>query len=403
MRKKIYRYLPVIACLMIISPGQTGAQIRLTEEEAVRLALQNHPSLKAATLKVREQVVLQGSARQWEPAEIFHNIAADPDYGMFGTTALGISQAFPGRKMSQAQQAFFDRQRILAEAGESLTRQQLDKSVRELYLHLGFIQQEAELYRRLDSLYLVVARIAAERYDVGDAALPEKLALEDKAAKMRMALETTGHEIEFDRVVLRQMLGLRESVEPVLQPFERLNFTIGDTALVENSALSRYNLANVAVAEAQRGIVQAKSAPTFAGGVAVQYMPNGLVLPGWQMSLRLPIGTKTLRAAEEAAGVNIQVAGAGYSAELLRQRNELAHLLHEQEKFDIQIRYYEEKGRSLAAELLRSAYLNYRTGEIGFVELAQITEQAASIELNYLENLFGLNMTIIELRALTGK
>lgn len=403
MRKTTYRWLALIACLIAMGPYQTGAQIRLTEEEAVRLALQNHPSMKAAALKVREQVLLQGSARQWEPAEIFHNIAADPDYGMFGTTALGFSQAFPGRKMSEAHRTYYERQRILAEAGESLTRQQLDKSVRELYLHLGFIQQEALIYRSLDSLYRTVSRIADERYAAGDAALPEKLVLEDKAARMRMALETTGHEIEFDRVVLRQVLGLQEGVEPVLQPFKRLNFTIEDTALVENSALSRYNLANVAVAEAQKGIIQAKSAPTFAGGLSVQYMPNGLVLPGWQISLRLPIGLKTLRATEEAAGVNIQAAGAGYSAELLRQRNELAHLLHEQEKFDIQIRYYEEKGKSLAAELLRSASLNYLNGEIGFVELAQIAEQATSIELNYLENLFGLNMTIIELRALTGK
>jgi len=37
------------------------------------------------------------------------------------------------------------------------------------------------------------------------------------------------------------------------------------------------------------------------------------------------------------------------------------------------------------------------------VELTQTAEQAALIEINYLENLFGLNMTVIELRALTGK
>ena len=229
---------------------------------------------------------------------------------MFGTTAFGISQAFPGKKMTTANRTYYERQRALAEAGVNVTRQQLDKSVRELYLHLEFIEQEAALYRRLDSMYRAVALVAADRYAAGDAALAEKLALEDKAAKMRMALETTGHEIEFDRVVLQQLLGLKEPVQPVLQVFDRMSFTIGDTALVENSAFSRYSLAEVSVAASQEEMIRAKRAPTFSGGLLVQYMPNGLVLPGWQMGLRLPIGTKTHRAAQDAAAVQVQVSGA---------------------------------------------------------------------------------------------
>ncbi|MEY4134898.1 MAG: hypothetical protein RL386_1248 [Bacteroidota bacterium] len=392
-----------VLCWIALGAVQSFGQVSLTEEEAVRKVLENHPAMQSASLKVRGQALMEGTARQWEPADIFHNIAADPDYGMFGTTAFGVSQAFPGKKMTMASRSYYERQRALAEAGLNVTRQQLDKSVRELYLHLEFIEQEAALYRSLDSMYRSVARVAADRFAAGEAALAEKLALEDKAAKMRMALETTGHEIEFDRVVLQQLLGLKEPVQPVLQPFERMSFTIGDTALVENSAISRYSLAAVGVAASQEEIARAKGAPTFAGGLSVQVMPNGLVYPGWQMALRLPIGTKTLRAAQEAAAVHVQAAGADYSAELLRQRNELAHLLHEQEKYDIQIRYYEERGRALGEELLRSASLNYLQGEISFVELTQTAEQAALIEINYLENLFGLNMTVIELRALTGK
>ncbi|MFZ4427388.1 MAG: hypothetical protein ACOYOO_09535, partial [Saprospiraceae bacterium] len=225
-----------VLCWIALGAVQSFGQVSLTEEEAVRKVLENHPAMQSASLKVRGQALMEGTARQWEPADIFHNIAADPDYGMFGTTAFGVSQAFPGKKMTMASRSYYERQRALAEAGLNVTRQQLDKSVRELYLHLEFIEQEAALYRSLDSMYRSVARVAADRFAAGEAALAEKLALEDKAAKMRMALETTGHEIEFDRVVLQQLLGLKEPVQPVLQPFERMSFTIGDTALVENSA-----------------------------------------------------------------------------------------------------------------------------------------------------------------------
>lgn len=393
-------FLVVLACFASI-PGE--GQIVLTEQQAVEIALQNHPSVKAALIQVQEKTILKGAAKVWEPAEFFHNIAADPDYGMFGATAFGLSQAFPGRKTTVANRLYADRQRTLAEAGLNLTKQQLAKSVRELYLHLGFIGSEAALYRRLDSLYQEVAAVADKRYAAGEVALAEKLALQDKAAQMRLALETTGHEIEFDRVVLRQLLGLSEPVSPVLQPFERMSFSLADTALVGNSAQSLFNRASVGVAESEQAIIQAARAPTFAGGLFVQALPNGIVQPGWQLALRVPLAAKGLRAGEEASGLRVQSAGASYQAELLRQRNDMAHLLHEQEKYEILLGYYQARGKTLAEELLRSAALNYRSGEISFVELTQVAEQATHIELGYLENLFGLNLTVIELKTLTGQ
>lgn len=378
-------------------------QPALSEQQAVEMILQNHPAVRAATLGVQQQALFKGAAKQWEPAEIFHNIAADPDYGMFGTTAFGINQAFPARKMTRANRMYYERMQSLAEAGLGLTRQQLIKSVRELYQHLGFIQSEAALYRRLDSLYQIVAAVADSRFRVGEIAQMEQLAIRDKAAQMRMELETTGHEIEFDRVVLGQLLGLAGKVMPVIEPFQRMTFSLSDTALVENSAQSVLNKTAIGVAESHLAQVQAKRAPSFAGGLFAQYLPTGAVYPGWQLGLRIPLAAKGLRAEQEATALGIQAANANYHAELLRQRTEMAHLLHEQEKYEIRLNYYEVQGRALAGELLRTALANYSAGEIGFIELTQLAEQAFAIELDYLENLFGLNMTVIELRALTGR
>ncbi len=383
--------------------GEAWGQTRLNEQQAVELALLNHPSIQKASLLLQEQTLLKGTAKAWEPAEIFHNIAADPDYGMFGTTALGVSQAFPGRKTTQAHKLYFEKRRIVAEAGLNLSKQQLAKTVRELYQHLSFIQSEAGLYRRLDSLYREVSEIAQRRYLAGEVALSEKLVLQDKAAQVRMALETTGHEIEFDRVVLGQLLGLPGQVEPLMEPFHRLSFSLADTAFIENSAESVFSRSTVDVAEAERVIEQAKREPTFAGGLFMQYLPNGQFLPGWQVSVRVPLASKHLKAGQEAAAVRTEASGAAYRAELLKQRNQMAHLLHEQEKYEILLNYYDNQGKSLAGELLRNALLNYRSGEIGFVELTQVAEQVSAIELGYLENLFKLNLTVLELRYLTGR
>ena len=379
------------------------SQTYLSEQQAVEQALQYHPAVQAAGLRVQEQQTMLGAAAQWQSTEIFHNIAADPDYGMFGTTAFGFNQAFPTRKMTQARRLYFERRQAAAAAGLQLTRQQIAQSIRELYQHIGFIQSESALYRRLDSLYQSVAAIAQLRYAAGEVSKAEQLALEDKAAQMRLALQTTGHEIEFDRVVLGQLLGLPGQVFPISEPFQRMSFSLADTALVENSARSSLHRSAIGISESEQALVAAQRAPAFSGGLMVQYLPNGRILPGWQLGVQIPLITKSLRSEQAAAAIAAQSSSATYRADLLEQRSQMAHLLHEQEKYEIRLAYYDAKGKALAEELLRMALLNYRAGEIGFVEFTQTAEQASAIELDYLENLLGLNMTIIELRALTGQ
>jgi cobalt-zinc-cadmium resistance protein CzcA len=393
--------------LMVIILGGAGtvlqAQISLTEQAAIEMALSNHPAVQSADLKLREKTALLGAARIWEPGEIFHNIAADPDYGMFGTTALGLSQTFPVRKMTEARKVFFENQTKTAEAGLNMTRRQLARSIQELYQHLSFIQREADLYRRMDSIFGEVAEIADLRYANGEISLAEQLALRAKAAQVRMALETSGHEIEFDRVVLGQLVGISGPIIPVMEPFRRMVFSLVDTALIENAAQSLYDKSLTEIAGSELALVKANRAVGFSAGAMVQYLPNGLVLPGWQVGIRLPLASGHLRASEEAALHGANAAQRQYQASLLQRRNELAHLLHDQEKYSIQLDYYESGGKAHAAELLRSASANYIAGEIGFVSFAQIAEQAMAIELKYLESLLGLNMTVIELRALTGQ
>lgn len=272
----------IVACSLVAAQGQ----IMLSEQQAIEILLQNHPAMQAAALGVQQQATLQGAAKVWEPAEVYHNIAADPDYGMFGVANLGINQAFPSRKMTRANRLYYERQLALAQAGLQLTRQQLIKSVRELYQHLSFIQSEAALFQRMDSLYQIVSAVADSRFRAGEIAQMEQLAIRDKAAQVRMALETAGHEIEFDRVVLGQLLGLPGPVSPVMEPFQRMSFSLSDTALVENSAQSMLNRSAVQVVESQLEQARAKQAPSFMGGLIAQYLPpTGEIYPGWQVGM----------------------------------------------------------------------------------------------------------------------
>jgi cobalt-zinc-cadmium resistance protein CzcA len=379
------------------------SQVSLTEQQAIDLALKSHPAMAATSHQIRQQEVLKNAGPTWEPSQLFHNVTADPDLGLLGTSTFGVVQGFPSGKMTRANSDLHASRQAQAEARQGMTKQEIVKQVRQIYHHLSYLDGKAALNNRLDSVWQRVARAADVRHRTGEVSLSEKLAAQDKAAQIRLEARTVQHEIEFDRIVLGQILGLGEPVQPIVEPLHEGGFSIADTSLLRSSAMAKYGQAAIQVARSEQEATQAKFSPTYSAGVYGQILGNGDVYPGWQLGLNLPLFKKSLRAQSEAAEVGIAAANAEFRSALLAQQNELGHLLHEQEKYQIMLEYYSVQGKTLAAELLRTGSLNYAQGEVSFADFVQLMEQAAGIEMQHLENLLGLNQAIIELEALTGQ
>lgn len=395
----------IITALMGFSIGVIPlyAQPRLlSEQEAIVLALQNHPALAAAEGAVKQQALLRNAGPNWEASQIFHNVTADPDLGLLGTLTLGVQQSFPSAKVTKAYQGFYGGLQQQAEAERSLSKQDITRQVRELYHHLSFLQAKASLYHRLDSVYSRVAQAATNRYQVGDIPLSEKLALQDKARQIQLERQSVGHEIEFDHYVLARLLGTSEPVLPQVEPLHAGHFSLADTSALANSALATLGQSRVVVAQWAQNLQQARFAPTLSAGVYGQYLGDGQFFPGWQLGLNIPLFRKALHAQADAATLGVVIAEASRRQNLLEQQSAMGHLLHQQERHLLLLAYYEAEGKTLAAELMRSGELNYRSGELSYADLVQLLEQSARIELDYLQNLLGLNQTIIGLEALTG-
>ncbi len=401
-KSKDMRYIPIL-WLLLAGAGGLRAQLRLTEQEAVELALRHHPAMAVADLAVRRQEVLRKAPTPWSPAQVFHNVAADPDLGLFGTSSLGVQQSFPSLRSARAVRDLHGRLREQALAQQAMTAQEITRQVREIFHHLSYLEGKLVLYQQLDSLYRRLGAGAETRYQAGDISAAEKLAIADKSTRMGLNVRTIRHEIEFDRVVLQQLLGSEEPVEPIVRPLYEGGFALADSTLLRTAARARYSEAAVAVARSQSDLVAAEFAPTFSVGVFGQYLANGAVYPGWQLGMNLPLVRKPLSAQLEAARTDLAQSQAAYRQVLLEQQTAWGHLLHEQEKYQLMLDYYAREGKQLAAALLREGEANFLGGEISFSDFILLQEQAADIETGHLEDLLGLNQTIIAMEALTGQ
>jgi cobalt-zinc-cadmium resistance protein CzcA len=392
---------PALAMLALLAPLSLFSQKTVTETEALKIVAESHPAMYAANAHIRSAAMLQADAsRTWEPAEIYHNTAADPDLGMFGTATFGLTQAFPSGKQTRTLRDVYERQKGVLEAQRNLTQRQLIREVHEIFQHLSYLGEKRTRLQALDSLYQNTARIAESRFQNGESAQDERLAARDQAARIRLELETIGHETTFDQQVLGQLLGLNEPLVPVVEPFRRRAFGLADTARVRQGAYSQLDSAKTLFADAVTEQEKARRKLTFYAGLNAQFLANGLLYPGYVVGLRLPLARRSLNARADASATQAEAARAQYEATVLNGQMQLSHLLHEVEKYEILLKYYEREGRALAAELRRTAFRRYEAGESDFTELVQSADRALRLEMEYLDNLNMLNRTFLEIEML---
>jgi len=379
------------------------AQTALNEQQAIDLVEKNHPALRTAALRISQQQTLTGAAKVWEPTQLFNNIAADPDLGMFGTTSIGLNQTFPSAKATRANRQINAQNIRQSQAEWQLTRQELVRQVRQTYQHLGYLQGRITVLARLDSVYQNFNAVADARYRTGDASQAEKLAVQDQAAQIRLQIEAARSEIASDQFGLGQLLGIGQSVQAVVAPFTATGFSLADSVRISTSTYVEYAQSAVGLAQAQQAVQQATLVPTFSAGLFGQYLGNGAIYPGWQLGLNVPLFKKAQRKQIAAAAVGVQVAQADYQNTLLSRQSQLTASVFEFQKFESFTAYYDRQGRMVASELLRSGSLNYQQGEISYVEYVQNLDQALQIESQYLENLLQRNMAAINIQYLTNQ
>ena len=124
-------------------------------------------------------------------------------------------------------------------------------------------------------------------------------------------------------------------------------------------------------------------------------------LPGYQVGVHVPLlffgSASNARAAHRAS----QAAGAEAADYRLRLASEYRQLTQQLEKHREALAYYENEGKGLSEEIIKTATGSYKNGEIDFFEYIQSLENSYTIILSYYENLNAYNQTVIRINYLT--
>ncbi|WP_294079567.1 TolC family protein [Proteiniphilum sp. UBA5384] len=392
--KKIYRIICLgILCLTSsIGYSQNNSELNAL----IEAALANNKELSSYQLQTDASKANIGTAFDFDKTTVYYgydeNNVAPNDKAL---RVFGIEQTFSFPTVYGAQRKVYKSQWEQNRALSEIQKNKLVLDVSLIYEQIVYTQNKEKLYTELDSLYTVFSKAGSRKFELGESNYLEKITAEAKSKQIRTTL-----------IQLKsQKQALYEQLKSLVQSEESFQ--------VLNDELSLLYLENVGTGkELQKNYLETVS-NTFSSQIKLQnqnWLPDlsvelftginkglGYHQNGFQIGIAIPLFFSGNISKRKTAKLEQQ------SWEAMRSNREIQmESFYMQKQAELNqhremIKYYTENGQILSKEIIKTADMSYKNGEIDFFQYIQSMENAISIESDYLDNVLSYNKSYLEL------
>lgn len=394
---KLNSPLSILVILLLGTSISSFAQD--SEFEALKQKmLENNHKLKSAQLQSESTKAAEGQAFTFNKTQVYQNydqseadpIANRPLY------QWGIVQQFDFPTVYANKLKLNKVKTELAETQLSIIELKQIKLLQINYQNFLQAKEKLKVYDSIYEVYKAFSRMAKRKFEEGESNYLEKITAESKSSQ-----------IEIDRSQLQQDLANSKlAIQALLQVEEPLILKGRELKKLELKSVLKQseNLSISALTIDQKMAEQASKLAKhqILPGISASYFirSNSAIeqnFNGYQVGLNIPllffgdrskIKSAQLKArAKEAELTDAKIA-------LKKAQEQLIELLKVQSNT---LTNYENHQLKMANEILNTAKLSYKAGEIDFFRYVQSIEQAQRIKLDYLSKLREYNQTIIQL------
>lgn len=387
----------MVLLLVLIFPFSSQAQKQpIDVDEAIQIALNNNKGLQAAAGRMNQVEQLKGASFNIDKTQLYYN----KDQNNIAENGLplkvwGVSQSFQFPTIYGAQRKVQKSKIALARQQYKLEERLVIKEVTKAYYQVLYQQNMVKKYVFMDSLYSQFSMAASRRYEVGETNYLEKLTAETKQKEVTLLLQQNKGNLDKSYLMLQQWLQSDSNYVILNQNMQRLQLEKWDS--LSHPGIRYYqeaqNLSQKSLSLERQHLLPDLNVEAFQGrndGTGRNRYT------GFQAGIAIPLWFGANKAKINAAKTQTEIATHEYENYQLQLNSKYRSLLSDLKKYDAAINYYDTSGKTLSHELVSNATKAFQNGEIDFLQYVQLIESARNIEMNYLENLFQYNMTVLE-------
>ncbi|WP_291864647.1 CusA/CzcA family heavy metal efflux RND transporter [Maribacter sp.] len=369
-------------------------------DKLISLGLENNAELQSFALKKEQANALIGTAFNFDKTQVYYaydenNLASNNE----ALRIFGVQQDFLFPTLYFAQKKWNKAASDSESIQYSIQKKRLIQQITSSYQALLYEKEKKSIYRKLDSLYTNFSAMAQRRFELGETNYLEKITSLSKQKQIELKLEQAEQEVSIAYNNLIKIIQPKDSIYLATVSLSKLRLNLP----VSNSNIeSKFYESRIMLFQAKNRYEKQQLLPDISLDYFQGTAPNLKgSLKGYSIGLKIPLFFNGQSSKIKASKIGASIAEAEsqqYQKELKGLQNNLMVKYHTQQKA---LDYYETEGKVLATEILKTASLSFKNGEIDFFQYIQSIENSYTITLEYLNKLNQYNQTVITLNYLS--
>jgi len=394
---KIRKTKTAITVLLIgLGSYSFGQTTEISLEKALELGIENNKGLQASKNAITRNQKLEGTAFSLDKTDIYYSF----DQNNLATNNLplhvfGIGQTIKFPTFYASQKKALVQQTNLAKSSYLIDEHSLKKEISKAYYTVSHWQEMVNNYQYLDSVYQTFSNAAQQKYDAGETNNLELLLAQSKSREIGVVLAQSRLNLESALSQLNKWIQ-SDTIYTVSQDFIR-NVELQPLDTASNLSLQYLN-ESLRYSEKQLAMNKSNLMPDIKVGV-FQGGNNGVTpnrFYGMQAGIAVPIFYGADKAKIQASKIDILIKQNTVDNHSMQLQANHAALINDLMAYKTGIDSYLDFGELLYKETLLNANEAFKAGEIDYLQYITLIDHANNIKLNYLQNNFFYNLTVIE-------
>ena len=386
------RLLPFLLFLGILFP--THAQQTVSLEEAVTIALENHPRLKTATASIERSRASRGES--WEVSPTTFNYSWGQINGETrNDNQMEITQSLGSLLTPFYKNALVNRQVATGEYYRDLVKKEITAEVKRAWAYYQYAFHLCALYKEQIEWAGRLRKASQLRYEQGDITLLERNMSSTLVADLQTRLSQAEEELQ---LATRRFSWTCYSDSPLLPMDTTLVLFPAHVAEIAPSDIHLNYFRSVAdEKKAMLRIERSRFFPELSVGYVRQKIAPLSGLDSWMVGISFPVLFFPQHSRVRQAKIDSYIARTEAESNIRQLNNKVEELSVALRKEGEHIRYYTTGALPEADALLKSATVQFKESETDITQFVQSLNAAREIRRGYIEAVYAYNISALEL------
>ena len=386
------RLLPFLLFLGILFP--THAQQTVSLEEAVTIALENHPRLKTATASIERSRASRGES--WEVSPTTFNYSWGQINGETrNDNQMEITQSLGSLLTPFYKNALVNSQVATGEYYRDLVKKEITAEVKRAWAYYQYAFHLCALYKEQIEWAGRLRKASQLRYEQGDITLLERNMSSTLVADLQTRLSQAEEELQ---LATRRFSWTCYSDSPLLPMDTTLVLFPARVAEIAPSDIHLNYFRSVAdEKKAMLRIERSRFFPELSVGYVRQKIAPLSGLDSWMVGISFPVLFFPQHSRVRQAKIDSYIARTEAESNIRQLNNKVEELSVALRKEGEHIRYYTTGALPEAEALLKSATVQFKENETDITQFVQSLNAAREIRRGYIEAVYAYNISALEL------